>query len=97
MELGRNINPFIKDKYSIHSNEFPNVKKKSITSKLALDKEKVKKKVEKIIESPEIGKPMQYVRKGTRELYVAPYRLAYAYMADEKKIIFLGIYHKDEQ
>ncbi|MFQ5621274.1 MAG: type II toxin-antitoxin system RelE/ParE family toxin [Candidatus Nanoarchaeia archaeon] len=60
-------------------------------------KEKVKKKVEKIIENPEIGKPMRYNRKGTRELYVEPYRLAYAFIPEEGKIIFLGIYHKDEQ
>jgi len=58
-------------------------------------KEKVKKRVEKIIENPEIGKPMRYSRKGTRELYVEPYRLAYSY--DKKKIIFLDIYHKNEQ
>ena len=60
-------------------------------------KEKVKKQIEKIIENPEIGKPMRYERKGTRELYVAPYRLAYAYLPSENKIIFLDIYHKDEQ
>jgi len=60
-------------------------------------KEKIKKQVEKIIENPEIGKPMQYNRKGTREVYVAPYRLAYAYIPSENKLIFLDIYHKDEQ
>ena len=60
-------------------------------------KEKVKKQVEKIIENPEIGKPMRYNRKGTREVYISPYRLAYAYIASEEKLIFLGIYHKDEQ
>ena len=60
-------------------------------------KEKIKKQVEKIIENPEIGKPMMYERKGTRELYVSPYRLAYAYSKEENKIIFLDIYHKDEQ
>ena len=61
------------------------------------DKVKVKKQVEKILENPEIGKPMMYGRKGTRELYVAPYRLAYSYIPSEDKIIFLDIYHKDEQ
>lgn len=60
-------------------------------------KEKIKKQIEKIIENPEIGKPMRYNRKGTRELYIAPYRLAYAYTSSENKIIFLDIYHKDEQ
>lgn len=60
-------------------------------------KEKVKKQIEKIIENPEIGKPMRYNRKGTREVYVSPYRLAYAYLQSENKIIFLELYHKDDQ
>lgn len=60
-------------------------------------KKKIKKQVEKIIDNPETGKPMRYSRKGTREVYIAPYRLAYAYQPSEDKIIFLEIYHKDEQ
>ena len=60
-------------------------------------KEKMKKQILKIINLPEIGKPMMYERKGTRELYVSPYRLAYAYISEEEKIIFLDVYHKDEQ
>ncbi len=60
-------------------------------------KDKVKKQVEKIIENPEIGKPMRYSRKGTRELYVSHFRLAYAFVQTENKVIFLDIYHKDEQ
>ena len=61
------------------------------------NKIKIKKQVEKIIENPEIGKPMRYGRKGTREVYVIPYRLAYSYSSSENKIIFLDIYHKDKQ
>ena len=60
-------------------------------------KEKVKKQIEKILENPEIGKPMRYNRRGTREVYIAPYRLAYAYIPSENKVIFIDIYHKDEQ
>lgn len=60
-------------------------------------KERVKKQVEKIIENPLIGKPMRYTRAGTREVYVSPYRLAYAFLPSENKIIFLDVYHKDEQ
>jgi mRNA-degrading endonuclease RelE of RelBE toxin-antitoxin system len=60
-------------------------------------KEKVKKQIAKIIENPEIGKPMRYDRKGTREVYVSPYRLSYLYLKEEDKIIFLDLYHKDEQ
>ena len=60
-------------------------------------KEKVKKQIEKIIENPEIGKPMMYSRKGTREVYIPPFRLSYVYIKVEDKIILLDLYHKDEQ
>ncbi len=60
-------------------------------------KEQIKNQVEKIIENPLVGKPMRYSRKGTREIYILPYRLAYAYFHEEDKLIFLDIYHKDEQ
>jgi len=60
-------------------------------------KEKIKTQVAKILEHPETGKPMRYARKGTRELYIGSYRLAYAYYKEEKKIILLDLYHKDEQ
>ena len=60
-------------------------------------KEKIKTQLRKIIENPEIGKPMRYTRKGTREVYIKPFRLSYAYIPEENKIILLNIYHKDEQ
>ena len=60
-------------------------------------KDKLQKQIIKIIDNPEIGKPMMYDRKGTREVYVRPFRLSYAYIKEENKIIFLGLYHKDEQ
>ena len=57
----------------------------------------VKKQIQKIVENPEIGKPMRYTRKGTREVYVAPFRLAYMYLKDEDTVVFLDLYHKGEQ
>ena len=60
-------------------------------------KKKIKKQIKKIIEQPEIGKPMKYARKGTRELYTGSYRLAYAYIKDKNKLIFLDLYHKNKQ
>lgn len=60
-------------------------------------REKVRKQIAKIVDNPEIGKPMIHSRKGTREVYVSPFRLSYAYIKDEDKIIFLDLYHKDEQ
>lgn len=61
------------------------------------DKIKIKKQIIKIIQNPEVGKPMRYTRKGTRELYIGSFRLSYAYLIEENKIIFLDFYHKDEQ
>ncbi len=61
------------------------------------NKSKIKKQIEKILENPELGKLMMYGRKGTREVYVASYRLAYSYNPSENKITFLDIYHKNEQ
>jgi len=60
-------------------------------------KEKVKKQIAKIIANPEIGKPMMYERRGTREIYLKPFRLSYAFIKEENKIIFLDLYHKNVQ
>jgi len=60
-------------------------------------KEHVIKQITKLKDNPEIGKPMRYTRKGTRELYISPFRLSYLYLASENKIIILDLYHKDEQ
>ena len=60
-------------------------------------KEKIKTQIRKIIADPEVGKPMRYARKGTREVYAKPFRLSYAYIPKESRIIFLDLYHKDEQ
>jgi len=60
-------------------------------------KEKVIKQIQKLRENPEVGKPMKYSRKGTRELYISPFRLSYTYIKNEDKIVLLDLYHKDEQ
>lgn len=60
-------------------------------------KERVKKLVDKIIADPEVGKPMRYERKDTREVYIGSFRLSYAYFKEKNSLIFLNIYHKDEQ
>ena len=59
--------------------------------------DRIEKMVIKIISTPDIGKPMRYDRKGTRELYVPPFRLSYAYDKAKDILIFLDVYHKDEQ
>jgi len=58
-------------------------------------KRKIIKQIEKILQNPEIGKPMRYGRKGTRELYISPFRLSY--MMKGEKIYILALYHKDKQ
>lgn len=60
-------------------------------------KEKITKQIKKISENPQIGKPMRYDRKGTRELYLKPFRLSYSYIKDNNIVYILDIYHKDEQ
>ncbi|MBN2454509.1 type II toxin-antitoxin system RelE/ParE family toxin, partial [Candidatus Woesearchaeota archaeon] len=60
-------------------------------------KKKLKKQIKKTIEHPETGKPMRFARKGTREIYVPPFRLSYFYIKAEQMIVFLDLYHKDEQ
>jgi len=56
---------------------------------------KIIKQVQKIKENPEIGKSMRYGRKGTRELYVSPFRLSYK--IENEFIYILDLYHKKEQ
>ncbi len=57
----------------------------------------IKSKIKKIIENPEVGKPMRNVRKGTREVYSGSFRISYAYHKEKDTIEFLDFYHKDEQ
>jgi len=51
--------------------------------------------MDKIRAVPEIGKPMRNARKGTREVYLPPFRISYSYAEDV--LTFLDVYHKDEQ
>lgn len=60
-------------------------------------KEKIIKQIQKIKTNPKIGKPMMHDRKGTRELYIKPFRLAYSYIKNEDKVIILEFYHKKKQ
>ncbi|MFA4824893.1 MAG: type II toxin-antitoxin system RelE/ParE family toxin [Methanoregula sp.] len=60
-------------------------------------KEHVKQQIRKIIGNPSIGKPMGYCRKQTREVYIPPFRLSYWYDKRQDTLVFLALYHKDEQ
>ena len=58
---------------------------------------KIIKQIEKIKYNPKVGKPMRNIRKGTRELYIPPFRLSYRYIETENKIEILDLYHKKFQ
>lgn len=60
-------------------------------------REQVDKLLRKIIDNPEIGKPMKFGRKGTREVYVGMFRLSYSYDSQEDILYLLDLYHKDKQ
>ena len=60
-------------------------------------KEKIIKQIEKIKDNPEVGKPMRYGRRNTRELYIRPFRLSYAYVPEINTIYLLDLYHKKYQ
>jgi mRNA-degrading endonuclease RelE of RelBE toxin-antitoxin system len=58
---------------------------------------KITKQIKKISENPEVGKPMKNARKGTRELYIKPFRLSYEYFKDKNIVYILDLYHKKKQ
>lgn len=60
-------------------------------------KKRVKQQIVRLINDPEVGKPMRYARKNTREVDIPPFRLSYCYNAEMDLILFLDLYHKDEQ
>jgi len=60
-------------------------------------KEKIIKQLSKIKQNPKVGKPMKNVRKGTRELYIKPFRLSYRFDKTQDIVEILCLYHKDEQ
>jgi len=72
---------------------------KIIFSKLKdeLLKLKIIRQLKKISENPKVGKPMRNVRKGTRELYIKPFRLSYEYIQEQNLIYILDLYHKKKQ
>lgn len=75
----------------------PNFKKLFSEIKEQSTKDKIITQLKKIHNNPEVGKPMKHSRKGTREVYINPYRLSYVYIEDEDKVVLLDLYHKDKQ
>jgi len=73
----------------------PNFKKDFKKIKNKDTKDKIIKQLLKVRNNPDIGKPVMYGRKGTRELYIAPFRLSYK--VEGETIYILSLYHKDLQ
>lgn len=59
-------------------------------------KERIKKQIARIVSDPNIGKPMRFNRKNTREMYIPPFRLSYCWRESCETIVFLDLYHKDD-
>ena len=57
----------------------------------SFEREKLEKQIKKIIQNPQVGKPLKYKR-GERSLYIKPFRLIYATRSDE--IILLKFDHR---
>ena len=60
-------------------------------------KERIKTQIVKIVKNPSVGKPMRYTKKQTREVYIPPFRLSCLYDKRNDTLVFLSLYHKDEQ
>ena len=60
-------------------------------------KTKIINQIKKIKLNPEVGKPMRNTRKGTRELYIKPFRLSYRFYKDTNIVEILDLYHKKKQ
>lgn len=74
----------------IYTNKFEKEFKKSDTSV----KKKALKQLKKIIENPEIGKPLKYDLKGERTVYVKPFRIIYSFSNEKDTIYFLRFEHR---
>jgi len=57
-------------------------------------KERIKKQIKKLIENPEIGKPLRHDLKGERSVHIKPFRLIYTFEND--KLILLRFEHRKE-
>ena len=55
------------------------------------------KQILKIVKNPNIGKYVQYSRKGEQEVYLDSFRLYYKYYSKDKILRFVEFSHKDQQ
>lgn len=57
-------------------------------------KQKIRKQIQKLLENPQVGKPLRYDLKGERTIYIKPYRLIYSVQEDE--LFMLRFEHRDD-
>lgn len=57
-------------------------------------RKRLDKQIDKIIENPDIGKPLRYDMKGERTVYVKPYRLIYR--VDGDTLVLLQFSHRKD-
>lgn len=55
-------------------------------------REKLEKQIRKVLERPELGKPLRYGLKGEWTIYVRPYRLIYAVQGN--RLVLLRFEHR---
>ena len=75
----------------VYTSKFEHEVKKVMDKKI---KGRLEKKIKRIIENPEIGKPLKYALKGESTIRIAPFRLIYA--INENSIILLRFEQKGE-
>jgi addiction module RelE/StbE family toxin len=57
-------------------------------------KDKVIKQISKIVQNPNVGKPLRYNLKGERTIYVKPFRIIYSF--SNNTIYFLRFEHRKD-
>ena len=58
---------------------------------------KLYKQILRIVENPDVGKPMRYSRKGEQKVYLDSFRLYYKFYPDENVLRIVEFSHKDAQ
>ncbi len=57
-------------------------------------REKIEKIIKKILDNPDIGKPLKYSR-GERSLRIKPFRIVYSFRKDIETLYLLKFEHRD--
>ncbi|MGC8505287.1 MAG: type II toxin-antitoxin system RelE family toxin [Thermoplasmata archaeon] len=75
----------------VYTSKFEHEVKKVTDKKI---KDRLEKNIKRIIENPEIGKPLRYALKGERTIRIVPFRLIYA--INGNSLILLRFEHRGD-